>query len=202
MPLSSEIIRERLRMTFGSESQEVVAGKLNMSQGNVSKLLSGSQLPALDTLYSISKKYGVSVDWLLGISEQKKIQSANSLSSYSAAAEVITCIVHRGAKAQDEGASKSISLVIEDPLLKTLIRKSLVLFQTDSELYNDWKKTKLSLFDDKALIWGGTWSNDQMTFLASEASTESDWLEVWEAARNAEDNYAEMMSDCVSPFGR
>lgn len=47
MPLSSEIIKERLRMTFGSESQEVVAGKLNMSQGNVSKLLSGSQMPAL-----------------------------------------------------------------------------------------------------------------------------------------------------------
>lgn len=47
MPLSSDIIRERLRMTFGSELQEVVAGKLNMSQGNVSKLLSGSQMPAL-----------------------------------------------------------------------------------------------------------------------------------------------------------
>lgn len=202
MPLSSEIIKERLRMTFGSESQEVVAGKLNMSQGNVSKLLSGSQLPALDTLYSISEKYGVSVDWLLGISEQKKIQSAGNLSSYSVAAEVITYIVQRGAKAQDDGSSKSISLEIGDPLLKALIRKSLVLSQTDSELYADWKKTKLSLFDDKALIWDGTWCDEQMPFLASEASTEAEWLEVWKSAQKAETDYEEMMSDCVGPFGR
>lgn len=202
MPLSSEIIKDRLRMTFGSESQEVVAGKLNMSQGNVSKLLSGSQLPTLDTLYSVSEKYRVSVDWLLGISEQKKIQSADNLSSYSVAAEVIAYIVHRGAKVQGDGESRSISLEIEDPILKALIRKSLVLSKTDSELYADWKKTKLSLFDDKTLIWSATWRDEQMPFLASEASTEADWLEVWEAAQKAENDYAEMMRDCVGPFGR
>jgi transcriptional regulator with XRE-family HTH domain len=202
MPLSSDIIRERLRMTFGSESQEVVAGKLNMSQGNVSKLLSGSQMPALDTLYSISEKYGVSVDWLLGISEQKKIQSTDSLSSYSVAVAVITCVAQRGAKVQSDGANRSISLEIEDPILKALIRKSLVLSKTDSELYADWEKTKLSLFDDKTLIWSATWHDQQMAFLASEASIEADWLEVWEAAKKAEADYEEMMSDCLGPFGR
>jgi len=189
-------------MTFGSESQEIVAGKLNMSQGNVSKLLSGSQMPTLDTLYSISEKYGVSVDWLLGISEQRKIQSADSLSSYSVAAMVITCVAQRGAKVNNEGQSKSISLEIEDPILKALIRKSLVLSNTDSELYIDWKNTKLSLFDDKALIWSGTWRDDQLPFLVSEASTEADWLEVWEAAKKAEADFDEIMSDCVGPFGR
>lgn len=202
MPLSSDTIRERLRMTFGSESQEIVAGKLNMSQGNVSKLLSGSQMPTLDTLYSISEKYGVSVDWLLGISEQRKIQSADSLSSYSVAAMVITCIVQRGAKVNNDGQSKPISLEIEDPILKTLIRKSLVLSNTDNELYVDWKNTKLSLFDDKALIWRDTWRDDPLPFLVGEASTEADWLEVWEEAKKAEADYDEIMSDCVGPFGR
>lgn len=202
MPLSSDTIRERLRLTFGTESQEVIAGKLNMSQGNVSKLLSGSQMPALDTLYSISEKYGVSVDWLLGRSEQEKIPSADSLSSYSVAAAVITGIVQRGSKIQDDGKNKPISIEIEDPILKALIRKSLVLSKTDSELYADWKKTKLSLFDDKTLIWSATWRDDQMSFLASEASIEADWLDVWEAAQKAEAEYDAMMGDCVGPFGR
>ena len=202
MPLSSEIIKERLRMTFGSESQEAVAEKLDMSQGNVSKLLSGSQLPALDTLCSISEKYGVSVDWLLGISEQKKTPAKNNLSSYSVATEVITYIVQRGAKSVDDKSNKSLSLEIKDPLLKALIKKSLVLSNTDSDLSADWIKTKLSLFDEIRLIGSVIWRDEYISFLASEASNESDWLEVCEVAKTAETAYEEAMNDSPGPFGR
>ncbi len=82
------------------------------------------------------------MDWLLGLSEQKKIQSSDGLSSYSVAAAVITCVAQRGAKVQSDGKNRSISLEIEDPLLKALIRKSLALSKTDSELHDDWKKNK------------------------------------------------------------
>ena len=67
MIVDSEVLKTRLREAFGSDSQETVGKKLNMSQGNISKLLSGSQQPTMDTIYSIAKIYGVSVDWLLGL---------------------------------------------------------------------------------------------------------------------------------------
>ncbi len=41
MALAIDVIKARLRETFGQDSQETVGKKLNMTQGNVSKLLSG-----------------------------------------------------------------------------------------------------------------------------------------------------------------
>ena len=59
MAIQSEVFRARLRETFGTEPQETTAQKLNMSQGNISKILSGNQQPALETVYHIAKEYDV-----------------------------------------------------------------------------------------------------------------------------------------------
>ena len=48
MAINSEVLKERLRDTFGTDSQETVGNKLSMTQGNVSKLLSGTQQPTLE----------------------------------------------------------------------------------------------------------------------------------------------------------
>lgn len=72
MALRMDILRDRLRETFGEDRQDTVAENLNMSQGNVSKILSGSQQPTLETIFHIAEAYNVSTDWLLGISKQKK----------------------------------------------------------------------------------------------------------------------------------
>ena len=202
MPISPKIIKERLRITLGSESQEVVAKKLNVSQGNVSKLVSGSHLPALDTLYSISEIYGVSVDWLLGISEQKKIQGVFNLASYSMALEVITHIVDNGGYIQDGDESSPSTLAINDPLLKALIKKSTALSQMDVELYNEWKKSKLSLFDDKELLWRGTWNSDKVKSLVSDAFSDADWLKVWETAKKEAADLEELLLDMFGPRER
>lgn len=69
----NEILQERLTMTFSGETQEVTANRLNTTQGNVSKWKSGQQVPTTDMLYVISKTYKVSVDWLLGISDEPEI---------------------------------------------------------------------------------------------------------------------------------
>ena len=60
MGMDVQNLKTRLRETFGGDSQETVAQKLNMTQGNVSKILSGSQTPALDTIYQIAEVYEVS----------------------------------------------------------------------------------------------------------------------------------------------
>ena len=69
----NEIMKERLTKIFSGEVQEVTARKLNTTQGNVSKWKNGQQVPTTDMLFMISKTYKVSVDWLLGISDEPEI---------------------------------------------------------------------------------------------------------------------------------
>ena len=69
----NEIMKERLTKTFAGETQEVTARRLNTTQGNVSKWKSGSQVPTPDMLLTISKAYKVSVDWLMGVSNEPEI---------------------------------------------------------------------------------------------------------------------------------
>ena len=204
MAISQELIRERLRSAFGSESQETIAGKLNMSQGNVSKLLSGSQLPALDTLCGIAEIYNVSVDWLLGLSEQMKIRPKNESESYALTTEVITNAIKRGGEAIFDGNPWDVvTIKIKDPLLKFLLNKSLVLSRTDNELCSDWKSSKLSEFDEWPLVYESTWREDPVCFLASEAKIESDWIQVLEEAKRLDEEFAEIMGDdLIGPFGR
>lgn len=68
-----EQVSRHLTEVFQGETQEVTARKLNTTQGNVSKWVSGSQFPTSETLCEISKAYKVSVDWIFGISPQKEI---------------------------------------------------------------------------------------------------------------------------------
>ncbi|MDE5931663.1 MAG: helix-turn-helix domain-containing protein [Lachnospiraceae bacterium] len=55
MAFNIEIMKERLGELFKNESQEAVGKKLNMTQGNVSKLLTGKQQPTVETIFQIAK---------------------------------------------------------------------------------------------------------------------------------------------------
>ena len=68
-----EILPGRLREAFGKDTQETVARKLVTQQGTVSKWISGTVIPPTDVLLLIAEAYKVSVDWLLGISDEKEI---------------------------------------------------------------------------------------------------------------------------------
>ena len=67
MAYDKKAIAERLKEIM-NDSQDTIASKLNMTQGNVSKLLSGTQLPTTDTLYRISEVYWIPTHWILGLS--------------------------------------------------------------------------------------------------------------------------------------
>lgn len=202
MMLNKEILCNRLREAFGDDSQETVGKKLNMTQGNVSKLLSGSQYPTLETIFHIAEAYNVSVDWLLGISENKRsIKSANAVSYVSVVESLVSLCQHGTAMIADEHSNDMV-IKVADPLIKFLVKKGLALSRTDTELYQGWKETKLALFDDKSLIFSGAWFDRDMSFLIGEASTEANWLEVYSKATALEKQYAEMMGEDPGPFGR
>ena len=67
-----ETIKARLAETFKNDTQDTVARKLSTTQGNVSKWLNG-QVPTTDMLLNIAKAYKVSVDWILGVSDEREI---------------------------------------------------------------------------------------------------------------------------------
>ena len=92
-----------------------------------------------------------------------------------------------------EESANALSFKVSDPLIKMLTKKSVTIYKTDKELYDNWNETTLSLFQDRPLIWEGT--------LTGEAMTEANWLEVWDEAKKAEDDYADLMSDNTGPFG-
>ena len=81
-----------------------------------------------------------------------------------------------------------------------LLRKYKALWDTDRDLHTDWVNDKLSLFEDKPLLFSGDWVLNNIDFLVSEAVTESNWLEVYDAAVKAGDEFAEMMGDYATPF--
>lgn len=200
MALEVDIIKARLREVFGTDSQETVGKKLNMTQGNVSKLLSGTQQPTLETIYHVADIYEVSVDWILGISDNKKIYKRIDGTTYATAIQNLQGLIKRGALKIEE-QSNSIIFRLTDPLIKMLIKKSLTLSETDKELFSSWEESKLAQFQDREIIWEGTWSMKGLDFLAGEAITESNWLEVLDRAKEIEDEYADMMGKDIGPFG-
>lgn len=200
MALAMDIIKARLKEAVGQDSQETVGKKLDMTQGNVSKLLSGSQQPTLETIYHVSEIYGVSVDWLLGLSDKKEIHKSCEGTTYATAVRNLHELIRHGAIKVEENANELLFKVV-DPLIKMLTKKSVTIYKVDKELYDSWNDTKLALFQDRPFIWEGTWSMNGMDFLAGEAETEANWLEVWDEAKKVEDDYAKFMSENAGPFG-
>ncbi|MBQ3546504.1 MAG: helix-turn-helix transcriptional regulator [Lachnospiraceae bacterium] len=200
MALEIDIIRARLKEAFGRDSQETVGKKLNMTQGNVSKLLSGTQQPTLETIYHVSEIYGVSVDWLLGLSDKKEIHKLCEGTTYATAVRNLHELIRHGALKVEYNAN-ALLFRVADPLIKMLTEKSVTIYKTDKELYDNWNDTKLALFQYHPLIWEGTWSMNGLDFLTVEATTEADWLEVWDEAKKVEDDCADLMSDNTEPFG-
>lgn len=200
MALKVNIIKMRLREAFGSDSQETVGKKLNMTQGNVSKLLSGSQQPTLDTIYQAAEVYGVSVDWLLGLTDNKIIERSKGATTYMSATKVLSdMILHHAIELTDENGRMVLSVV--DPLIKNLVHKSITLRNTDRELNANWEENRLTLFADCPLVINDVWNDDGVSFLADEAVTESNWKEVYIMARKKDEEYTEMFGADTSPFG-
>lgn len=200
MALKLNIIRERLREAFGKDSQEIVGKKLNMTQGNVSKLLSGNQQPTLETIYQAAEVYGVSVDWILGMTDNKKIEKTKAVTTYMSATRALSdMVLYRAIELTEENGKMELS--VTDPLIKNLLHKSITLRNTDKELNLNWEENKLMLFSDCSLVTHDAWNDEGVSFLAAEAVTESNWKEVYIKARKKDEEYAKMFGGDASPFG-
>ena len=160
-----EIIRERLQETLKNDTQETIARKLNVTQGNISKWLNGHITPTTDNLLLISQAYNVSVDWLLGISDEKKIDRVVLQKlSYEEILLIIDHLLNLGIvqipehiKTQNENNEyeevEEITdyLKINDLILSKLLRLR-VKYQDDRDIFEAWKKNHLSRLSESRLL--------------------------------------------------
>lgn len=137
-----DIFIQRFREVMGTATQKQFAEKLHTTQTTISKILNGKSDPSLEILKAISTEYGISLDWLLGLSEEKHIQniSVHKL-SYPYVISVIRELIQGGnvvfeLTSIDESEALSLSagdrlygyehkstLVLKDVILKELVRK-------------------------------------------------------------------------------
>ncbi len=185
MAIDRETLKKRLIEAKGNDSQDEVASKLDMSQGNVSKMLSGNQQPTLETIFLFAKAYNVSVDWLLGISDDNSVSKSNE-TTYAGVTEALLDLIEHGSEYESHGDG-DIHIVIKDPLAKRLLKKGMALKSADWEAYSIWRKKKIQLFNDCPLLSFWSWASTKTHYLNYEFYDENRWLEVYEEARANDD---------------
>ena len=190
----NDILPKRLAELFKNEAQKVTALKLNSTQGTISKWLNGSNLPSIDTLFLIAKQYHVSIDWLMGVSEKKSITEYYGQATYGTVVDSLTELIFHGL-ATIKKSNIGYQIDVDDELLAFLLNKSLTLSRTDNEIYKNWYDTKLYLFSNKTLINAITWRESDLNCEMLDATTESDWLQIYDKAKELDDEYIDMMSD-------
>ncbi|MCI8790884.1 MAG: helix-turn-helix transcriptional regulator [Lachnospiraceae bacterium] len=72
-----DIFIKRFGEVMGAATQKQFAEKLHTTQTTISKILNGKSDPSLEILKTIVEEYGVSLDWLLGLCEEKYIHNVS-----------------------------------------------------------------------------------------------------------------------------
>ena len=153
-----------------------------MTQGNVSKLLSGIQQPTLETIYHIAQTYDVSVDWLLGLSDKKRITNNTTGTTYASAVTTLLDLKHQGAKLSYDELLHNVTFQTDDALLCFLMKKALALYGADTDLFHKWEAEKLSLFEERKILWAETWKEQNLFPIINLGTSEKHWLKAYDRA--------------------
>ncbi len=184
MEINMEILKDRLNELFKDDTQKNVGKKLYMTQGNVSKILSGNQHPSIDSLFYIAEAYGVSVDWLLGLSEKKKL---DGVTSYVSSIEMLIHLYSKGAFEIHNIPFKEMHLIIKDPILIALIKKGSMFYNEDKETYRNWVENTLAALVDKPIVEMDDSTKRNIGKLCNRVNTGAKWLGIYEKAVKKED---------------
>lgn len=157
MTFKMEVTKERLREVFRNNSQKDVGEKLNMTQGNVSKLLTGKQQPTIDTIFQIAEAYDVSADWLLGLTEEKKVAKQDM--SYGDILKMFTALGERGAlwpipcnMISADGTDLELPMIIQiginDEILQSILYEWKKVAQNPEDIYRMWLNKRIKEYSE------------------------------------------------------
>ena len=167
MKKNKSIVATRIDELRGIESQQTMADKIQSNQGYISKLINGSAEPSVSTLIALAKAYGVSTDWILGLTDNptNSIQPDDDL-SYSQAFVVLANLYEHGAftvKAEEEqfemygeiNRFKLEDFHMIDPVLNELLAQITINRGTDISIFNQWVEKHALNFEDAVIPhWG------------------------------------------------
>lgn len=170
----NKIVGLRLSELLKDEKQETTRTKLNVEQGTVSKWKTGRQLPNPETLVMIADMYGVSIDWLLGISDVKernslsidqvsyeqvvrildklfKLSNIEVLDFYSVAREKNLSDIYR--TDTDESLRNNTDYIkVNDRVLSYLLRRRKIINDFDEDMAEEWLKKSLAIFKQLVIL--------------------------------------------------
>lgn len=154
-----DVTLERILELKGNDTQDAFGKKIKMSQANVSKMLKGTP-PSAATLIEIAKAYHVSVDWLLGLSEQKEHTSNLDVSNltYSDVMAVIDKLYENGTiqMGYDYNSYGNESdpgmLLVQDKILLFLLEGMDKLSGDNADISDLWKDKTYKAFSDTPLL--------------------------------------------------
>ena len=76
--MKEKTIGEKLKELRGSMSQNEAAKRIGIAQQGWARYETGRVAPGADVLHQICSKFGVSADWLLGLTEERDRASADA----------------------------------------------------------------------------------------------------------------------------
>lgn len=167
--VNEDITLERIKELKGNDSQEAFAQKISSTQSNVSKMLNGTP-PSASTLKTLATVYKVSVDWLLGLSDKKKI--GDKVLSHELTAETITYAdamavleVLYQKQSVDVGFDMNSynndpdpdMILVKDKVLSYFLDNRFRYSESSRDIYKIWIKQAMQNYDKHLLLqWDAT----------------------------------------------
>ena len=161
----TNITLERIKELKGNDSQEVFAQKIHTTQSNISKMLKGMTPPSAATLTELAKTYHVSVDWLLGLSDEKetepKVQSHKLTAetvTYADAMAVLEVLYEKGSidVGYDYNSYNSepdpSMILVKDKVLAYFLDNRFRYSGGSQNIYDIWLKQAMAIYDKFLLL--------------------------------------------------
>ena len=161
----TNITLDRIKELKGNDSQEVFAQKIHTTQSNISKMLKGMTPPSAATLTELAKTYHVSVDWLLGLSDEKeigsKVQSHNLTAetvTYADAMAVLEVLYQKGSidVGYDNNGYNSepdpSTIYVKDKVLSYFLDNRFRYSGGSQNIYDIWLKQAMAIYDKYLLM--------------------------------------------------
>lgn len=189
------IVAQRIKEIMGNLTQAEFAAQVNSTQTTISKVLAGT-MPSTSLLVSIATRYGVSIDWILGLSDSKYVPGASTETLlYSDVVPVLAGLLDRGSvvfrtesKKENVIVSQDGNIVtneytlylleVKDAILKDCISLASHTNRVDNDTYSYWLSSMKENYRHEILRWSSEYEDSYKSY-CSRHRRESDMLIKW-----------------------
>lgn len=189
------IVAQRIKEIMGNLTQAEFAAQVNSTQTTISKVLAGT-MPSTSLLVSIATRYGVSIDWMLGLSDSKYVSGASTETLlYSDVVPVLAGLLDRGSvvyrtesKKENIVVSQDGNIVtneytlylleVKDAILKDCISFASHTNRVDNDTYSYWLRSMKENYRYEVLRWSSEYEDSYKSY-RSRHRREPDMLIKW-----------------------